>query len=127
MNKDVWQYIDPDKTLHADQQKPVKPIPPIITRDDIPAVSQLAIITYQQSCKEYRDKVNALDKLDTKIFNTVSETYRGYLREDTIYLNLVKLKNYVALNTPNCILVLQNEYSLLLKGPKHNKVPDWLN
>ena len=56
----------------------------------------------------------------------MSETYRRYLRENTVYQNLINLKSHVALNTSSYKIALRNKYHLLIKSPKGNEVAEWL-
>ena len=123
--KDIWDYVDPDKDLTLPEQKPT-PVPPPSGHDTEAGPSKWAMLNYQLDRKTYDDKVHALAKLNLKIFETVSETYRGYVTKDTVYQNLRNLKSHVALNTAARKLALRNEYQLLIKGPKSTKIVEWL-
>ena len=81
---------------------------------------------YRYNRKAYNNKIEALAKLNLKIFKTISEVYHGYVNKDTVYQNLINLKSYVALNLSSYKITLRNKYHLITKGPKGTKVLEWL-
>ena len=124
-SKNIWDYVDPDKTLEPTQQSPT-PVDKPAGHDTEKGPSQWAITEWQYDRKIYDDKIEALAKLNLKIFKTVSETYHGYLIRDTVHQNLINLKSHVALSTSSYKIALRNEYRLLTKGPKGISISEWL-
>ena len=93
--------MDPDQTLEL--TKPAG-------HDTKEGPTKWDLINYQYDRKAYDDQVEALAKLNPKIFETIAETYRGYVRKDTVYQNLVNLKQNVSLNKAANRQVLRNEH-----------------